>query len=65
MTMDIADSIPQMFRAQTEHRCQLQGLKKRQEPHIIKWTDEWRNFVDSSPMRLPGRVNPAIQIIIK
>ncbi|NMF83544.1 RAMP superfamily protein [Nodosilinea sp. P-1105] len=47
MTTDIADSIPQMFRAQTEHRCQLQRLKKRQEPHIIKWTDEWRNFVDS------------------
>ncbi|NJL48959.1 MAG: RAMP superfamily protein [Leptolyngbyaceae cyanobacterium SM2_5_2] len=47
MTIDIADSIPQMFRAQTEHRCQLQRLKKHQEPYIIKWTDEWRNFVDS------------------
>lgn len=33
--------VPMLFRAQVDGRCQLQRLQRDEEPHVIRWTDEW------------------------
>lgn len=53
---DAAENVPRMFRAQVDYRCQLQRLKKGQEPHVLRWTDEWKNFANPEAPEFDGTV---------
>lgn len=45
----ISRNVPMLFRAQIDERCQLQRLQRDEEPHIIRWADEWveRTYPDA------------------
>ena len=38
---DAAKKVPMMFRAQVNGRCQLQRLIRDEEPHALRWVNEW------------------------
>lgn len=43
------EKVPMMFRAQTDGRCQLHYPQRYEEPHVLRWADEWieRTYPDT------------------
>ena len=46
---DAAKKVPMMFRAQVNGRCQLQRLTRDEEPHALRWVNEWTQETYSQP----------------